>query len=246
MGYDMHWRKKDDSEEAAVAAARKVWDAAIAERNALPDGEQGQFNRAKFEAAGNDLDAHEVYDGRTGRYIAAQDKVMAASRAMDAAEQSYFRLNIRGMSLWCDVMYEPGMAFEDDEHPPWPKAEDYGLTQEQAWAAMDPEEYPGTDLTPQMLEAGKRMNAENDRILAWHGKADTPGIPLHKFSSNDGWIVLPVECEAALRIYTAKLDEIGADTMHNFIGNKIGNRGRWAQWLAYLNGAITHDGFEVR
>lgn len=49
----------------------------------------------------------------------------------------------------------------------------------------------------------------------------------------------------ALRIYRARLGELGEDAMHNYIDNKIGSRGRWGQWLAYLDGAITHDGFEV-
>jgi hypothetical protein len=45
----------------------------------------------------------------------------------------------------------------------------------------------------------------------------------------------------------AKLEEVGQDSMDNLIENMTwkGGRVRWAQWLAYLNGAVSHDGFEV-
>jgi hypothetical protein len=246
MGYDMYWRKIDPSEAQAVEAAREVWNQALKVRDALPEDEKGTFNRAKADAEfDGDWDAHGAYDGRTDRYIAAQDAVMAASRAQDEAEQSYFRLNIFGMSAWADLMYELGMIFDDGEHPAWPKAEDFGITDEDVEAV----EYPEFFTTPPALTDAQRTAAQKyltelDRILAWHGK-ETPGIPAHKFGSNDGWIVLPAECQAALAIYVAKLEEIGQDAMRNLVENKIGRPGRWAQWLAYLNGAITHDGFEV-
>ena len=246
MGYDMHWRKKDASEEAAVAAAQEVWDAAIRERNALPRMEGGDWNHAKAEALG-DWEAHEAYDGRTERYIAAQDKVMAASAALDAARVSYFRLNIHGMGLWCDIMAELGMTFSAPDHPEWPEVESYGITDDDVDRVKYPEEYGDAEpLDEETREKVLRYIAAQDDVLSWHGP-EVPGIPEHKFSSNDGWVVLPAECAAALDIYRRKLDEIGEDAMHNFLDNRTGSRGRgrWAQWLAYLNGAITHDGFEV-
>lgn len=244
MGYDMRWRKVDGSEQDALAAAREVRNAAIKARDELPSGEKGTFNVDKGKELG-DWDAHEAYDCRTERYRAAQDRVMEASRACDAAEQSYFRLNIWGMSRYRELMYELGMAYEDGEHPEWPKYEAYGVTQEQVEVIEYPEWAEDVTLTDEQREAAEKYLAEQERVLSWHGQADTPGIPLHKFGSNDGWIVLPVECQAALGIYMAKLEEVGQDAMANLIDNKAGNRGHWAQWLAYLNGAITHDGFEV-
>ena len=244
MGYDMHWRKKDVAEEADVAAARAIWNEAIEARNALPKSEQGTFNIEKAKA-GRDWDAHDVYDGRTARYIAAQDAVMAASADVDAAKVSYFRLNIWGMGRAHDLMAELGMTFADDPHPPWPEPEAYGTTHDLVEAVKYPEYDSGVTLTEEQREAAGKYLAEHDRILSWHGRTDTPGIPDHKFSSNDGWIVLPAECEAALRIYTAQLKELGEDAMRNLIDNRFGNRGRWGQWLAYMQGAITHDGFEV-
>lgn len=246
MGYDMHWRKLGDTEETDVVAARAVWDAALAARDALPREEAGQFNVAKAKETG-DWDAHEVYDGRTERYRSAQDAVMAASAAQDGARVSYFRLNITGMGLWYTAMRELGMVFDGPDHPPFPDVEEYGVNHDDVERVEHPEHF--TDAPPvdeETREKALRYIAAVDEVLTWHG-AEIPGIPAHKFSSNDGWIVLPAECDAALRIYTAKLNEVGQDSMHNLIDNLIGPgaRGRWGQWLAYLNGAITHDGFTV-
>jgi hypothetical protein len=245
VGYDMHWRKVDPSEEAAVAAARAVWDVTIAERNAL-NSEKGMFNHEKAKALG-DWDSHDVYDGRTERYKRAYDKAHAAYMAMSDAENSYFRLNITGMGIWRGLMGELGMIFDAGELPEWPKIEAYGVT----WDDVERVEDPGfcadkPALDEETAERAGRYIAERDELLAWHGP-EVPGIPVHKFGSNDGWVVLPAECQAALAIYMAKLEEVGQDSMGNLIENMAGPwaRGRWAQWLAYLNGAVTHDGFEV-
>lgn len=246
MGYDMRWRKVDESEKAAVAGARDIWNAAIRARNSLPDGEQGQLNMDRAKASG-DFEAHENYDGRSDRYRQAQDAVMEASRLQDEAEQSYFRLNIFGMGRWRNLMYELGMIFDAAEQPEWPDIESFGVT----WDDVERVEYADDDfykdkppVGAETQEKAKRYIAERDRLLAWHGQ-EVPGIPAHKFGSNDGWIVLPAECKAALAIYMAKLEEIGRDSMDNLIDNTTRNRGHWAKWLLYLQGAIAHDGFEV-
>lgn len=244
MGYDMRWRKIDPSETAGVAAAADLRQAAFRERDALPKDERGTINVERFRENHDDQD-HANWDGRSDRYARAQDAVMEASRESDAAEVSYFRLNMWGMSAFADVMYEIGMAFDDEPHPDWPKYEDYGVTQEQVEVIEYPDYDSGATLTDGQREATGRYLAEQQRVLAWHGK-EVPGIPIGKFGSNDGWIVTPAECKGALAIYMAKLDEVGRDDMDNLLRNKIGERfGKWGQWLAYLNGAITHDGFEV-
>ena len=158
-------------------------------------------------------------------------------------DEGYFRLNIWGMSRYREYMAERGMVFDAGQHPDWPDG-DEGLY-ELADRLRYPEYYTDKPpLTEDETRRAKEHEAANDAVLSWHGP-ETPGIPIHKFGSNDGWIVLPVECQAALGIYMAKLEEVGQDAMANLIDNKAGNRGHWAQWLAYLNGAITHDGFEV-
>ena len=167
-------------------------------------------------------------------------------RTDDAAvEQSYFRLNIFGMSRYVDLMHELGMVFDDDEPPAWPKPDDFGTTYDMV-EVIDYPEYPSDTVPTDDQRAGtEKYIAERDRVLAWHGR-EVPGIPAHKFSANDGWIVTPVECESALRLYMAKLEEIGLDAVGNLVENRKAEPGRWAAWLRYLRGAITHDGFKVR
>lgn len=244
MGYDMHWRKADPNEAAAVAAAHAAWDETIRERDVIQH-EKGTYNPERAKRDGLNFEDHAAHDGRTERYAAAYDKARAGYVAMLDAEASYFRLNMFSMGRFCDAMVTLGMVFEDAPRPEWPKPESWGVTYELIERVESPEYFSDEPpLDAETEERARRWITERDRVLMWHGK-EIPGIPLHKFGSNDGWIVLPAEAEAALRIYMAKLKEIGQDAMNNLIDNEIGNRGRWAQWLAWLNGAVSHDGFEV-
>jgi hypothetical protein len=242
-GYDMTWRRVDDSEKAAVTAARLAQKAAWADRDALPEGEGGTFNVAKAKLL-NDWDSHEVFDGRTARFISAQDRVMAASDAVYDAQRSYFRLNIFGMSRYTDAMERVGMVFDDLPYPDFPKLGDYDLTDEQ-WEAF---EYPDDDAKPvegEALAAAEKFKAAQDEVLSWHGMADTPGIPAHKFSTNDGWIVLPVECQAAVKAWRAYVAEQGDEAKACASLGLADRSNYWLKWIAYLEGAARHDGFEV-
>ncbi len=244
-GYDMSWRRVDESEKAAVAESRVPFGTACDALKSLPREERGRFNRAKADELG-DWDAHEAFDGRTARFIAAVDQVEAASEAMRAAEKSYFRLNISGMSRFAHLMGDLGMAFEDMPQPAWPEAEDFGLTDEQRWAFEDPEEYPAITLTDEHRAAAEKLRAEEIRVLSFHGMADTPGIPFHKFSTNDGWIVLPAECKAAVAIWARYCDEQGGeDKAIASIEGRVYRTAYWLEWIAFLAGAAKHDGFEV-
>ncbi|MDF5756591.1 hypothetical protein [Spongiactinospora sp. TRM90649] len=244
MGYDMTWRRIDDSEREAVAEARVAWDAAVKARDALPREEAGTFDSAKAKELG-DWDAHDAHNGRTERYRKAQDSVMAASRLMDDVHTSYFRLNIWGMGLYRELMLQLGMAFDDEPHPAWPKVEDYGVTNQQVWAVEDPNDHPQeyAAITPEVMQQVLAYQGEHERVLSWHG-LEVPGLPLHKFGSNDGWIVLPVECEAAVRIWrkhkglqseAAVRARLGSDDAFAY----------WLTWIAFLEGGVTHNGFEV-
>jgi len=238
----MRWRKVEAGEKAAVDALRADFYAACEVRDALPRSEAGAYRRGA-----DDMDAHESFDGRTERYARAQDAVTAASREVDDAEHSYFRLNIHGMGRYRGLMEDLGMAFEDEPHPPFPKPEDYGTNWEDIEAAEYPEDHAGYGWTDGRLVAAlKHVDAVN-AVLAFHGNADTPGIPLHKFGSNDGWIVVPAECEAAVRTWRDFVAAEGDEAALNYVSNKLGE-GRadyWLKWIAYLAGAARHDGFEV-
>lgn len=246
MGYDMRWCRVDDEEKEAVEIARKAFYAAAAERDALPKEEAGRFDSQRIDSV-RDLDNPSLYIGRSDRYQAAQDKVLALSRQMDETNKSYFRLNIFGMGRYREFMYRLGMAFDDIEHPPWPKVEDYGVTHEEFWAVEDPEDYPDEikALTPEKLQQVMAYQAERDRILSWHGKADTPGIPLHKFGSNDGWVVLPAECTAAVRIWEDHCTRRSRDAMLAAANEALADVDYWLKWIEYLTGAAAHGGFEV-
>ena len=243
MGYDMWWRTVDPGEKDAVAAAREVFHAALRERDELPDMEHGTWIPGS-----QDHDAHESYAGRTERYIKAQDKVTATLREMEAAENSYFRLNIWGMGRYRDLMEKLGMAFEDDPHPDWPKTDDYGTNWEDVEAVEYPEDNAGYEWTDERRQAALSYYEAHNSLLAFHGKADTPGIPLHKFGSNDGWIVLPVECEAAVRTWQEFVAREGDEAALNFVTNTLGEgrTGYWLEWIKYLAGAARHGGFLVR
>jgi hypothetical protein len=246
MGYDMRWRKADPAEAEAVAALRAEFYAACAARDELPKSERGVPDMAAIRAGGG-TDSHDCYPGRTARFIAAQDQVDAAMEAMSDAEASYFRLNIHGMGRWRDLMERLGMAFEDDPHPPFPKIEDHGTDWDDVEAVGYPEDHAGYEWTDERLRAALGYREAVNAVLAFHGKADTPGIPLHKFGSNDGWIVLPVECEAAVRTWRDFVAAEGDEAAVNLVGNVLGE-GRmdyWLKWIAYLAGAARHDGFEV-
>lgn len=248
MGYDMSWRKEaGEAEKLAVKAAQEVFSEACDRRDALPREARGDFIGGEArQARGLDFEAHEAWPGRTPEYIAAVDAAHEAYRAMYAAEKSYFRIGQFSMGRWVDVMLDIGMAFDDEEPPPWPQIEAYGTN----WDHVEAVRYPDADAEPLDAEArerAERYQAECDRVLSWHGKTDTPGIPAHKFSSNDGWIVLPAECQAALKIYAAKLEEIGPEAMGNLLVNTIGEGAvrRFNDWLDFIAGASKHDGFEV-
>lgn len=258
MGYDMYWRKKDDAEAAAVNAADDQFHAAVRERDQLPEGERGTMNMERVKRDRLDFDSHEAYDGRTARYAAAQDKVMAASAARYAAEQSYFRLNISGMGWARAVMERFGMVFDDPTLPDFPSPGDFGTDYDHVDAVKHPGDYPGVMFTDEKLRAAVKYREALDGHLAWHG-IEIPGIPLHKFGSNDGWIVLPAEAEAATRIWKTAFDEMGEDKARAIVagGDSPGNElsvsaddadrywSLWLRWIAFLAGSVRHDGFEV-
>lgn len=260
MGYDMRFRKADPDEAAAVAEAGKIARIACDARDALPREEAGTLNMERAKASG-DYDSQDNYDGRSPRYRAAQDQVHAACRARDDAERSYFRLNVWGMGWARGVMAELGMAFEDpSERPEWPKPDDYGTTYDDLEALECPEYFPDKEWNDEALRAAVAFKQEQDRILAWHG-AEIPGIPLHKFSSNDGWWVLPAEAEAAVRIWKQAYDEMGEEAARVTVALGGMRRDRaldaagdskadafwslWLRWVAYLADSVRHDGFEV-
>lgn len=147
-------------------------------------------------------------------------------------EEIYFRLNIHGMG-WCvDEMAARGMVFDAGQPPAYPMPDSFGLAWELVEAVEYPEDCPDAKLTDEQREAVGKYLAERDAVLAWHGP-EVPGIPVHKFGTNDGWLVLPAECEAAVRLGRQSSPPAEYPDI-------------WAKWLDYLERASRAGGFEVR
>lgn len=137
-------------------------------------------------------------------------------------DPSYFRLNNGGMGRYADAMHELGMAHESTSGLDWSKAP----------------EYPEDDENDENLDA---YRAAMDKFTGAHGTpADKPTIPLHKFSSNDGWFVTPEEIRAALDAYDTRCSEELSDTTRDLFETDY-----WGEFIAWLRLAAEHDGFRV-
>lgn len=137
-------------------------------------------------------------------------------------DPGYFRLSNGGMGRYADAMAELGMAHESTSGLDWSEAP----------------EYPEDDDNDEKMAA---YTEAMDKYLGGHGTpADKPTIPLHKFSSNDGWFVTPEEIRAALAAWDAHdLDGLDQDT-HATIETDY-----WGEFIAWLRLAAEHDGFRV-
>ena len=132
----------------------------------------------------------------------------------------YARLNIWGMEKYKSAMLDLGMAH-------------YSGTPKIDWSelhAIDPD------------EDWDKYEATCDRLTAPHGNTDSPTIPSHKLSSNDGWVVTPDEIKAALDAWERQKDGRGlkAETIDLIQAD------HWSKWIEYLHLASEHGGFRVR
>ena len=149
-------------------------------------------------------------------------------------DSTYFRLNIWSMGRFRQFMAQLGMVATDYEVPRWPEKPDT-IDWDDVSAVRYPDDYEGNQpVKPEAVTFAKTI----DEHLAWHPAASF-GIALHKFGSNDGWLVTPEEIRAALESYrTHSGDEVkaivGADGLD-----------RWLKWIAYLERAQRHSGFRV-
>lgn len=141
----------------------------------------------------------------------AQKKVDETYDALGRAERYYFRLNIWGMERCRQLMSEAGMLCT----PERPTSED--------WQSIP--DYDEDD-----SDGGAAYREANDKLCREH-RGECPGIPIHKFGSNDGWWVTPAEIRAAL----ANAEGYAAPVEVEW----------WGDWIEYLKGAIDHDGFRV-
>jgi len=208
MGYDMYTVQEIDAEEKAAVEA-----AAAVTRNApspftMPEGSE---ERAAAEAERTE-----------------------AWKAYDAAHKSYFRLNVWGMSACVELMEKIGMVTGQD-HPAWPELAAYGLDA----YPDDPEHYEGderAEAEAKITDQGRAYLAAAEAVIAYEPEP-IAGIPAHKFYSNDGWLVTPAQCEAALAVWAAAAPELQASV--------TAERDWWGSWIAFLQHSKDRGGFRV-
>lgn len=130
----------------------------------------------------------------------------------------YFRLNVWGMGDARQALFQIGIVRLADM-PPFPKAEDYGL-----------DEYPDDDDNPASDDERRYLEAVRQWKESPHGEG--PGIPLYKFGSNDGWLVLPIEVQSGVR-YADEHHPGWRDGLEDFV----------REFVVWMEGST--EGFEV-
>lgn len=141
----------------------------------------------------------------------AQKQVTVAYDELNRADVAYFRLNIWGMSRCRNHMYEYGMCYvsqgpRSDEWPAYPEDAAEGSIE--------------------MLE----YELAHAKLVSRPG-GEMPGIPDHKLGSNDGWLVLPLECETAVEQW----EKAGSPKPEEW----------FEEWVNFLREAAKHGGFKV-
>jgi hypothetical protein len=150
-----------------------------------------------------------------------RDQAFAKYQDARAKEQNYFRLNIFGMGDFRNVMFDMGML-NTDPAPAWPDTPE-GVD----WDKYHEDEssYP-------------EYRAAHDAVIGFIGPS--PGISAHKFGSNDGWHVQPIEIKEALAAYQNYCDGGGP--------LPFGDPDRDAyfdEWIEFLRHTQEHGGFKV-
>jgi hypothetical protein len=168
-------------------------------------------------------------------------------RELDKAETNYFRLNIWGMVTCRDLMYRFGMLMVDYEMPESPERPEVDEEAFDAWLYDDVVPEGGV---PESWTAYRK--AGEDSLAAHPEKVE--GICVHKLGSNDGWVVTPEECRAALTKWREVCDTNGWPydiVVRSESGDDEDGATKrelvewWPEWLAYLAGAVDNGGFSV-
>jgi hypothetical protein len=139
----------------------------------------------------------------------------------------YWRRNIFGMGGQLDMLAQHGMAFNSNAVGQWPEQPD-GLE----WGDDDELVGPGAaEYNAAMLDYLK-----STEVLLDENGTQLIGIPVHKFSSNDGWWVTKAECLAALVAW----EKAGRPVV-----DKFGDHEPYNDTIPFLCAAADHDGFRV-
>lgn len=164
--------------------------------------------------------------------VAAAAALRGAWEAYDRANRSCFRLNIWGMSRCCELMDRLGMLTSENA-PRFPSPSEYNLDE---WPE-DPADYEGEErAAAEAADNGRRFLAAVQAVTDYEPQP-VRGIPAVKFSTNDGWLVTPAQCEAALAAYEAAPAAVR--------GAVEAEATWWPRWIAFLSYAKDRGGFCV-
>lgn len=149
-------------------------------------------------------------------------------------DAGYFCLNIWRMGRYLDHMSHLGMLVTGYSRPSWPEKPD-SVEWDDVSAVRYPDDHDGQQpVKPEAVTFAKTIETH----LAWHPD-ELSGIAVHKFGSNDGWLVTPEEITGALESYrTHSGDKVKAMVSTEGLD-------RWLQWIGFLESAHRHGGFRV-
>lgn len=178
------------------------------------------------------------------------DRYEALARKDDLA-RGYFRLNIWGMGEARTIMDQLGMLELSYEYPGFPDPQDFGIDTEggTSWEEyynytedVDDEEDPkdafDEDVPSNVIAF---FTAQRDHVR-WRPEEVT-GICVHKLGSNDGWLVTPEECEAAVAQYELAMKRAHDRATAEAI---LKEKAPWfGDWVDYIRTASQRGGFRV-
>lgn len=130
----------------------------------------------------------------------------AAALAVKKQDEShcYLRRNIWGMGRFRERLLDLDLLYRArGADPGWPNlpGREYDAAGQLIHPFDDPEHWKRTDGDYEPVsEAAK---AYQDQITAYlkDTRDERPGIPVHKFSSNDGWWITAAECQSFIQLW---------------------------------------------
>lgn len=236
MGYDMYMVHKPEGEDERVAEIRKEIDAARERYGKIVLS--NSMGRTSVEAE----EASEV--------------VEKLYTVLHETQKSYFRANIWGMEVLRNVMFDFGMIYvgdKDDELPEFPDfpevsdPEESDILEEMIYSLRDDTQINIEDAPPHLAMVANVYNEQRLDALTYHPRGGSV-IPLHKLTSNDGWVVSTHECAEALKAYVKAIDDRCTTAVfdkHFPAKDFNGWYKFWENWVVFLRTSMNHGGFRV-
>jgi hypothetical protein len=150
-------------------------------------------------------------------------------------EEGHLRLSWSAMGDINEWMNDRGMLYcqySDDDLPPYPTLEQFGLGDEPVRVWSGPDWESDTDPHNKALSAYRRWRPSRE-----NGEPQ-PGIAAHKLSSNEAWWVTMEECRQALAAYERHAERSGVKSLGE-------EPAFWREWLKFLELAAREEGFEL-